>query len=149
MLAQHANLGAQTILRDVMVFLAPLVPFLPLVAAHPTEHQRDSLLVGKFNNMFARDFRFPAKNVHAEVLHVTKNVRFASFVVLVQKVWGVHAAARQKVSAIYLEIEIAALSNASDLPIPATKLQDLADSQTAMANVRDFSASCELQMEVV
>src|ERR1039457_2876811 len=33
---QHVNLGAKAVLRHPVIFLIPLLPFLPLIAAHPT-----------------------------------------------------------------------------------------------------------------
>src|ERR1035437_2376125 len=42
--AKHQDLRTETLRRNASVFLAPLVPFLPLVATHPAEHDRNDLL---------------------------------------------------------------------------------------------------------
>src|SRR5215469_14108092 len=132
-----------------MVLLAPLVPFFPLVTAHPAKHEWDSLFVGEFDNVFAGNFGFPAKNVHSEILHVAKNVGFASFVVLVEKVRRIHTAAHQKVLAVYLEVEIAAFADAGKLFIGVTELRDLAYSEAQMRSIRDDCVFGELEAKVI
>src|ERR1039458_2338901 len=71
---QHQDLRTKAVGGHAMILLAPLVPLFPLVAAHPTEHHWDPLLIGELDDVLARDLRFPAEHVDAEVLHVTQDL---------------------------------------------------------------------------
>src|ERR1039457_2070022 len=116
-----------------MVFLAPLPPLFPLIAAHPAEHDRNAFLVGKLDNMLAGDFRFPAEKIDAEVFRVAQNVRLALRIVTKEEVGSVVAAADEKISPVHLQVEIAALADVGETFIVAAKLRDFA---YAKANVR-------------
>ena len=63
MLAQHRYLRLHAFVGDSMVLGAPLTPHLPLVTAHPSKHQRNSLLVGQIDDVLARNLRFPTQHV--------------------------------------------------------------------------------------
>ena len=86
MRAKHQDLGSEAILGHAMILFAPLVPLLPLVAAHPTEHQRNPLFVRKLGDVLAGDLGLPAKHVHPQILHIVQNLSFALRIVPVQQV---------------------------------------------------------------
>src|ERR1017187_4364052 len=73
---QHQDLRTKALGGHAMILLAPLVPLFTLVAAHPTENHWDPLLVGEFDDVLARDLRFPAEHVNAEILHVAQDLRY-------------------------------------------------------------------------
>src|SRR5208337_1477339 len=56
---QHQDLRAKALGRDAMILCIPLAPLLPLVAAHPAEHERDALLVCQLHNVLTRNLGFP------------------------------------------------------------------------------------------
>ena len=146
---KHQDLRTKTLRRDAMVFLAPLVPLLPLIAAHPAEHERNALLVGEFDNVLAGDFRFPAEKVDAEVLCVAQDVRFALRVVAIEKVGSVVAAADEEIAPVHLQVEIAALANVGEMFVVVAMLRDAADSEANMSDVRERLVPHKLQLQVV
>ena len=113
--AQHQDLRVETLRGHSVVFFAPLVPLLPLVAAHPAEHERNALFVGEIDYVLAGDLRLPAQHVDAEILHVAQYLRFALWIVAIQQVGRVVRAAHSEIAAIDLKIEVAALANIGEL----------------------------------
>src|SRR5665647_902507 len=91
-----------------MAFFIPLIPFLPLVTAHPPEHERNALLIGQINNVFTGYFRFPPEKVNAKVFHITQYIRLTLRVITIKKVWCIIAPTHQKIATVNFQIKIAA-----------------------------------------
>ena len=136
---EHQDLRTKTLRRDATVFFAPLVPFLPLIATHPAEHQRNALLVGKLDNVLAGDFRFPTEKIDAEVFRVAQNVRLALRIVAIEKVGRVVAAADKKIAAVHLQVEVAALADVGEMLVVVAMLRDIADAKANVRTVRKVS----------
>ena len=146
---EHQDLRTKTLRRDAMVFLAPLVPLLPLIAAHPAEHERNALLVGEFDNVLAGDFRFPAQKIDAEVLRVAQDVRLALRIVAIEKVGRVVAAADEEIAPVHLQVEIAALADVGEMFVVVAMLRDVADAKANVSAVRKRFVPHKLQMKIV
>ena len=108
--AEHQNLRTKAFRGDTMVLVIPLVPFLPLIAAHPPAHDRDTLLVGEFNDMFAGDLRLPAEEVDSEILDIAQDVGFPLRIEAIEKIRRIVGTADQKIPSVHLQIEIAPLA---------------------------------------
>ena len=134
---------------NAMVLFAPLVPFLPLIAAHPTEHQRNALFVRELDNVLTGDLRFPAQHVHPEVFHIPQDFGFALRIVPIQQVRGVISSAHQEVSTVDLEIEISALALIGELLVLIAVLGNAAYSEANVRAVRDFLILHKLQTQVI
>src|ERR1039458_1249055 len=89
MSAQHRDLRTKALRSDAVVFLAPLIPLLPLIAAHPAEHERNALLVGEIDDVFAGDLRLRAQHIDAEILCIAQDVGLALGIVAIKQVWSV------------------------------------------------------------
>ena len=107
---QHLDLGALTVQCDAVVLRIPLVPLLPLVAAHPAGHQGDAQLIGHLNEVLAGDLALEAQHVQTEVLRVTKHGGFAVRVVLEEQVGCVGGTSHQEVLTVDPQVEIAAVA---------------------------------------
>ncbi len=117
-----------------MAFPVPLVPFLPLVAAHPPEHERNALLIGQIDNMFTGYLRFPPEEVNTKVFYITQYVRLTLRVVTIKKVGGIVAPTHQKITTIDLQIKIAAL-HLGKLFVVIAMLRDAPDTETNMGTI--------------
>ena len=93
-----------------MIFCIPLLPFLPLVAAHPAGHQRDAQLVGRLDEVFAGDFPSSRSMFRPRSFAYCRIAVFAVRVVLEEQVGRVGGAAHQEVLAVDLQIEVAAVA---------------------------------------
>ena len=71
--AKHQDLRPQAVLGHPAVLVVPLRPFLPLVAAHPAEHQRDAEFVGLLDDVLARELALQPQHVEAEILDVAQD----------------------------------------------------------------------------
>src|ERR1700730_11758479 len=148
-MTKHGNLRPQTVLGHPVVLFIPLIPHFPLVAAHPTEHQRDSLLVGEFDDAFAGNFRLPAKHIQSEILYITQDGCFAVWVISIQKIGRVNPAAHQEILTIDLEVEISTLSYGRELFIVIAILGDRANAKPDVSNVGDLIVLENFQVKVI
>ena len=149
MRAQHVDLGAQALLRDAAVLVVPLLPLLPLVAAHPAVHQRNAHLVGHFDEPCRGDLGLQPQHVQAEVLGVAQDGRVAVRVVLVEQVRGVGRPADQEVLAVDLQVEVPAGAQAGEAVVAVAALGDRPDAEAQRADLGDRSVLHELQAQVV
>src|ERR1051326_4256944 len=60
---QTIDLRPQRFLSNGIVFVLPLVPLFPEIAAAPSRHDQDSLLVGHIEEVFVFQFAFEANRV--------------------------------------------------------------------------------------
>ncbi len=149
MATKPLDLRAQAVLRDAVVLVVPLGPFLPLVAAHPAVHQRDAHLVGHLRDVIAGELALESNHVEPEVFHVTQDRGVAVGVVRVQQVGRVRGAADQEVLAVDLQIEVSALAEFGELLVLIAVLLDGADAEPQMAGVDRPVVLPELQLQVV
>src|SRR5208283_3872180 len=98
-----------------MVLFAPLVPFLPLVAAHPAKHQRNTLFVRELDNVLTGDLRFPTQHINPEIFDIPQDFGFALRIIPIQQVRRVISSAHAEVSTVDLEIKISALTLIGEL----------------------------------
>ena len=130
MRTQHRDLRTKALRSDAVVFLAPLIPLLPLIAAHPAEHERNALLVGEFDDVLAGDLRFPAQHIDAEILCIAQYVGLALGIVTIKQVWSVVSSARPEIPAVHLKVEVAAFTHVRKLLILVAMLGDAPDAET-------------------
>src|SRR5450759_5493336 len=89
-----------------MVFFIPLVPFLPLIATHPTEHNWNALLIGEFDYVFSGYFRFPTEKVDTKVFYIAKDICFAFRIITIEKIRSIVATADKKITAVHLQVKL-------------------------------------------
>ena len=147
--AQHLDLRAQAVPRDPVVLVVPLRPLLPLVAAHPAEHQRDAHLVGHLDDAFAGELALQSQHVQAEILDVAQRGGIACGIVGEQQVGRVRRTANQEVPAVDLQIEAAAGAEFRELVVLIAMLCDGADSEPLMVGVGGPVELAEFQLQVV
>src|ERR1039457_2911898 len=92
-----------------MAFIVPLIPLLPLVAAHPSEHERNALFISQINNVFTGDFRFPPEKINAQIFYIAQYISLTLRVVTIKKVGGIIASTYQKIASINFQIKITPL----------------------------------------
>ena len=103
MAAQAVDLIAQRLLGDFKVLRLPARPALPEIAAAPSRHHEDAVVVGEVEELLGLEFAFEADGVQAHVFDV------AEFVVQALRIFAQHhvgrpaAAANQNVLAVDVE----------------------------------------------
>src|SRR5271157_4690551 len=132
-----------------MVLFAPLVPFLPLVAAHPAKHQRNTLFVRKLDNVLTGDLRFPTHHIDPEIFHIPQDVGFALRIIPIQQVRGVITSTDPEVATVDLEVEIPALALVGELFVLIAVLGNASYSETNVSAVRDFLFLHKLQLKII
>src|SRR5664280_2799594 len=132
-----------------MVFFIPLIPFLPLVTAHPTEHNWNALLIGEFDNVFAGYFRFPTEKVDTKVFYIAKDICFAPGIVTIEQVWCIVTTADKKITPVHLKVKVAALAHVGKMFITVPMLRNASDSETNMRIVGNDFVLLKLQLKVV
>ena len=147
--AQHVDLGAHALLGDPTVLVVPLLPFLPLVAAHPAVHQRDAHLVGHLDEAGGGDLGLQPQHVQAEILGVAQDRGVAVRVGLVEQVGGVGGPAHQEVLAVDLQVEVAAGAQVGEAVVAVAALGDGADAELRRGGVGDRAVLDEVQPQVV
>ena len=146
---KHRDLRTQALLGDPAVLVVPLRPFLPLVAAHPAEHERDAELVGFLDDVLSRKLPLQPQHVQAEVLHVPQDRVLAVGVVGEQQIRRVGGAADEEVPAVDGEVEVAALAEVGKLPVGVPVLGDGSDSEPEVGRVGLAAELPELQPQVI
>ena len=149
MRTEHLDLRAQAVLRDAVVLVVPLGPFLPLVTAHPAEHQWDAQLVSHFHDVLAGKLALEADHIEAKILDVAQYGGVAGGVIGEQQVGCVCRAAHQKVLAVDRQIEIAALAELGELVVLIAVLRNGANAEPQLAGVGFAVVLPELQAKVV
>jgi hypothetical protein len=103
---------------------------LPLHAAHPTQHNRDTFAIRPIDHRIVRDFEFPTEGVQPKVLDITEDGTVPFGIVLEQKIGGIYITANQVIAAIDLEIEIPpTTADSGDAVVLVTTLRDLANAE--------------------
>src|ERR1039457_2185420 len=103
MASQSVDLVAQRGLRDVVVLIFPAPPALPEIAAAPSGHHQDALLVGHFKKFLGLEFALQPDLIQSQVEHVAELVGKPLRGLAKQHVGRPAAAANQDVLAINLE----------------------------------------------
>ena len=145
---QHLDLGAQTLPRHAPVLVVPLLPLLPLVAAHPAIHQRDSQLVGHLNEPGRGDLGLQPQHVQTEIADVVQHGGVAFGVVAEKQIGGIGSAPHGEITAVDLEEEIPAGARyraAGGIASP----RDGADAESLGGRAGDRPVLHEVEFEVV
>ena len=72
MASQAVNLIAQRGLRYLEVFIFPVSPVLPEIAATPSSHHQDALLVGYIKELLSFKLAFKTDGVQSQVAHIAE-----------------------------------------------------------------------------
>src|SRR5208337_1609968 len=132
-----------------MVLFTPLVPLLPLVAAHPAKHKRNTLFIREFDNVLTGDLRFPTQHIDPEIFDIPQDFGFALRIIPIQQVRGVISSANTEVSTVDLEIKISALALVGELFVFVAVLGNAPYPEANVRVVRDFLILHKLQMKVI
>ena len=100
MAAQAVNLIAQRLLRDFKILRFPARPTLPEIAAAPSRHDQNSLVVGEIEKFLCLQLAFQADRVQAHVSHVAEFVMQALRVFAQHHVGSPAAATNQNIFAV-------------------------------------------------
>src|ERR1700687_533210 len=148
--AQFMESGAETRPGDPLVFGPPQVPVLPLHAAHPAEHDRDTFSIGSLNHGFISDLEFPSNEVQSEILDVADHGSIAFGIVLEKEIRGVGRAANEVIAAVDLQIKIAsAAANVRKAVVLIAGLGDLANAKIDFLGVGSLALGNEIYLQVI
>src|SRR5271157_621667 len=132
-----------------MVLFAPLVPLLPLVAAHPAKHKRNTLFIREFDNVLTGDLRFPTQHIDPEILDIPQDLGFSLGIVAIQQVRGVITSTDPEVATVDLEIKIPAPTLIRELLVLVAVLGNTPYPEAKVRAVRNLPILHKLQMQIV
>src|ERR1700730_3223273 len=142
--------GAETGAADPLIFGAPQIPVLPLHAAHPAQHDRDTFSIGSLNHGFIGDLEFPSDEVQSQILDVADRGRIAVRVVLEKEIRSVGGATNEVIAAVDLQIKIAsAAANLRKAVVLIAGLCDLANAKIDFLRVGSLALRNEIQLQVI
>src|ERR1700719_1302519 len=142
--------GAETGAGDPLIFGAPQIPMLPLHAAHPAEHDRDTFSIGPLNHAVVGDLEFPSNEVQSEILDVADHGRVPLGIVLEKEIRSVGGATNEVIAAVDLQIKIAsAAANLRKAVVLIAGLCDLANAKIDFLRVGSLALRNEIQLQMI
>ncbi len=123
---------------------------LPLHAAHPAQHDRDTFPISAFNHGLVCNLQLPSNEIQSKILDVAHHGSVAVGVILKKEIWSVGRTADQVVAAINLQIKIAsAAANFRKAGVLIAGLRDLANAEVNLLSVRTLAIQYDIHFQVI